>query len=368
MATFINAIGTAVPDHKILQEDAAFWMSNALNATNREQKAIHSLYTASGIESRYSVLQDYQKRKGSFDFFPNTEDLEPMPGTAERMQWYAREALPLAVKAVQDMRQDRSLSLNAVTHLIVVSCTGMYAPGLDIELIETLGLQKHIERTCIQFMGCYAAINALRTADHICKANAEAKVLIVCVELCTLHFQKQKDRDSLVSNALFGDGAAAMLLESRQAPGVSYEIKNFYCDIAPDSKTDMAWQIGNLGFEMTLSSYVPKAIKNGIKELAQRLLDKLSMKFEAIEMFAIHPGGRRILEACEEELGLTKEHNCFAYEVLANYGNMSSPTVVFVLNNMLKTLDRHDNGKHMLSFAFGPGLTMESMLLRVAAN
>lgn len=368
MATYINAIGTAVPDHKILQENAAAWMGDALQANAREQKAIHSLYAASGIESRYSVLADYHNSKGSFTFFPNSDNLEPMPGTADRMKVYAREALPLAVKAVKDMQQGWSSDIDSITHLIVVSCTGMYAPGLDIELIESLGLQKNIERTCIQFMGCYAAINALRTGDHICRSNPEAKVLIACVELCTLHFQKQMDRDSLVSNALFGDGAAAMLLESKPGKGISYEIRSFYCDIAPDSKRDMAWQIGNLGFEMTLSSYVPKAIQNGIKELASKLLDRLNMQLNAIDRFAIHPGGRRILEACEEELGLTKEDNCFAYEVLSNYGNMSSPTVVFVLHNILKTLGPQDKGEQLLSFAFGPGLTMESMLLSIAAN
>lgn len=367
MTTYITAIGTAVPDNKISQEQAAVWMGDVLNVGAREQKMLDSLYEASGIESRYSVLADYQKSSDAFEFFPGNHNLEPMPGTADRMKKYACEALPLAVKSVRDMQNKKNADLGNVTHLIVVSCTGMYAPGLDIELIDALGLKKNIERTCIQFMGCYAAVNALRTGDYICKSSPAACVLIVCLELCTLHFQKRKDRDSLVSNALFGDGAAAMLLENNPGKGMSYAIRHFYCDIAPDSKKDMAWQIGDLGFEMTLSSYVPKVIQGGIRELTNRLLDRMGMSVEEVDYFAVHPGGRRILEVCEEELGLSKEDNCFAYEILRQYGNMSSPTVVFVLNNIMKSLSSEDHDKHLLSFAFGPGLTIESMLLDVVA-
>jgi alpha-pyrone synthase len=242
----------------------------------------------------------------------------------------------------------------------------MYAPGLDIELVQALGLNRSVQRTCINFMGCYAAMNALKLADAFCQADAGARVLIVCAELCTLHFQKSASKDDLVSNALFGDGAAAVLVQAQPATsGPSLALEAFHCGLQPEGAPDMAWHINDFGFEMTLSSYVPSLIQQGIRQLTDELLARLPVELADIQHFAIHPGGRKILETIETELDLTRYDNRFAYGVLRDYGNMSSATVLFVLRDLLRTLTPAQAGDAVLSFAFGPGLTLEALLLKV---
>jgi alpha-pyrone synthase len=367
MKSFITAIGTANPSYCIPGKQAAEWMAASLDMNARERKALDSLYELSGINTRYTVIADYTKQASEFDFFKGPGKPGPPPGVQQRMELYKKEALPLALKSIKKCFESAAgfTKPEQVTHLILVSCTGMYAPGLDIEIIEKLGLPGSTQRTSILFMGCYAAFNAMKSASYICMAEPDAKVLIVCIELCTIHFQNIKSRDNLVSNALFGDGAAAMLVEGKPAAKVNISLESFHCALNSEGKKEMAWVIGDNGFEMTLSSYIPGMIKGGIKFMAEELLSKLDMSLDNIDHFAIHPGGRKILEVCEEELGLSKDENAHAYKVLREYGNMSSPTVLFVLNSILKSLTANDSGKNILSFAFGPGLTMEAMLGKV---
>jgi len=238
----------------------------------------------------------------------------------------------------------------------------MYAPGLDIDLVNSMGLKSTVSRSAINYMGCYAAFSALKIADAICQSDAQAKVLIVCVELCSIHFQRCKTDENMLVNALFGDGAAAVLVEQSPVGNTNLEILNSHCDILPDGETEMAWNIDDHGFQMKLSSYVPELIKTGIGKLTQDLLKKLQLDLKDVNQFAIHPGGKKILEVIEQELKLTKENNKHAYKVLCNYGNMSSPTVLFVLRSMLRELK---NDEKILGVAFGPGLTLESMMFRV---
>ncbi|MEM8895005.1 MAG: type III polyketide synthase [Bacteroidota bacterium] len=360
MKSIISSIGTANPDHQLSQKQISNFMAEALDMDADRRHQLEVLYRASGIQSRYSVLSDFGVSRDDFQFFPKSDGLEPFPTVGDRMMLYQQEALPLAEKAVSDIGEE----LDGITHLITVSCTGMYAPGLDIQLIEALNLPTTIHRTAINYMGCYAAFNALKLADQFCVNDSNAKVLIVCLELCSIHFQKHDDEDTLLANALFGDGAAAVLVEARdKSSGLSLE--HFHCDIVPSGKKEMAWQISDFGFEMKLSSYVPEIIKGGIHTLTQTLLGQLNMSTEEIDLFAIHPGGKRILQVIEEELAMTREDNRFAYDVLKQYGNMSSPTVLFVLKALMENLSENDRGKNVLSFAFGPGLTLESMLLKV---
>jgi predicted naringenin-chalcone synthase len=241
----------------------------------------------------------------------------------------------------------------------------MYAPGLDIDLVRELKLSPTTNRTSITFMGCYAAFNALKVADAICTSDQQAKVLIVCTELCSLHFQRMPSDDNLLANALFADGAAAMLIEAVPNGGKRLKIESFHNDIVPGGQEDMAWTIGDLGFEMKLSSYVPEIIQKGIAKLATSLLDKINKKITDIRYYAIHPGGRKILETIEKQLGLTRCQNEDAYEVLRNFGNMSSPTVLFVLKRLFQKFSINDHDQHILSFAFGPGVTLESMVLKI---
>lgn len=366
MKSYISSIGIAIPEYSFSQMDIARFMADAAGMNEQEQKRLLALYRASGIQKRHSVIPDFGRSRGTFEFFPNSADMEPFPSVAERMNVYEKKALPLALKATDNTLSDSGIDKKEITHIITVSCTGMYAPGIDIEIIEHLHLSHNIERTSINYMGCYAAFNALKAANYICTANPHATVLIVSVELCTIHYQKDKNWDLILSNALFGDGAAAVIVQGKKPAGISLSMESFYCDIASEGKKDMAWHISNFGFEMTLSSYVPQLIQKGIKTLTAGLLKNICLELNDIEYFAIHPGGKRILEVIEEELSLSSEKNKYAYEVLKEYGNMSSPTVLFVLHSIMKNLRHGESDKNILSFAFGPGLTLESMLLKSA--
>ena len=366
MNSYICAIGTANPPLRLPQMQIAGFMADALGFDANDTRKLKALYRASGIEYRYTVLEDYDKANGEYTFYPNTPDLEPFPTVKPRMALYKQHALALSVAAINDcLLQIPEVALSSITHLITVSCTGMYAPGLDIEILEELHLPGTIRRTAINFMGCYAAFNGLKAADAFCQADPQARVLVICTEICTIHFQKYRETDHLVSNALFGDGAAAVLVQARPTESPCLRMESFHCDLVPSGKKEMAWHISDFGFEMTLSSYVPDMIKKGIRKLTDNLLQHLPVSIQDINLFAIHPGGRKILECIEHELGITKEHNRFAYDILQSFGNMSSATVLFVLKSLLESISPEQNQAPVLSFAFGPGLTLEAMLLKV---
>lgn len=363
--SYITSIGTAAPPHKFDQSVIADFMVRAMQLNGGEERKLKALFRATGIESRYSVLEDYGKTQG-FDFYSNTETLDPFPSTKKRLDYFRQHALTLSLKAVSDcLAKAKEVKLDSITHLIVVSCTGMYAPGLDIDLVKALKLNSNIYRTCINFMGCYASFNAMKLADTFCRIESNAKALVVCTELCTLHFQKDNTENNLLANALFADGSAALLIESTARKGLNLIPESFYCDLAYDGGQDMAWSVGDLGFEMQLSSYVPEAIRSGIGKLTSSLLSNISRKLTDISFFAIHPGGKKILEAIEQELEISKEQNRFSYKVLKKFGNMSSPTVLFVIHDVMNSLQVGDDNKRILSFAFGPGLTLESMVLKI---
>lgn len=363
--SFITSLGTANPPHALRQLAIADFMVRAMDLGNDDARKLRVLFRASGIETRHSVLEDYGKTR-DFHFFENTSGLEPFPSTKRRLELYRRHALAISLEAANrclgalpDLRKD------TITHLVVVSCTGMYAPGLDIDLVKALGLNSSVERTSINFMGCYAAFNALKIAAAACVARSDAKVLILCTELCSIHFQKENTEDNMLANALFGDGAAAALVEPSARRGTNLQLEEFHCELATEGEHDMTWTVGDLGFEMRLSSYVPEVIRSGIRSLSRALLAKINKSMSEVAYYAIHPGGKRILETIEAELGLTKEQNKYAYEVLRKHGNMSSPTVLFVLKELSQHLKADDDGKRILSFAFGPGLTLESTLLKI---
>ncbi len=361
MGAYITSIGTALPKHCISQQEIARFMQQNLLPEQNKQKEIEVIFRASGISQRHTVLADYTRSLGEFDFFPNTPRLEPFPGVSRRMDVYRKEAKELGKQAAQNsMQQHRP---DSFTHLITVSCTGMYAPGLDFDLVKSLNLPATIERTAINFMGCYAAFNALKAAHSICQSLPRAKVLIVCVELCSLHFQKKMDADTLLANALFGDGAAAVVVEGNPSSSVCLEMNGFHCDLMTEGQQDMTWNIGDFGFEMTLSSYVPNLIQQGIKSLTDGLFQPFDISTDDIDFFAIHPGGKKILEVIEQKLNIPRHKNSSAFEVLKQHGNMSSPTILFVLKKIMNSLHATHQDSKVLGLAFGPGLTLESMLL-----
>lgn len=361
----ISAIGTANPPYKSHQLDTAERISASLHLNPAQKRLLKSIYKATGIEYRYSVLSDYAKSVGKFDFLPNNPE-DPFPSTQKRMELYKQHALPLALDAIkQCLLQAPTFDKNNITHLITVSCTGMYAPGIDIEIIQKLNLKTTVKRTTINFMGCYGAFNGIKVAEAICKSDPSASVLLVCVELCTLHFQKKMDMDNLISNAIFADGAAAALIQSTSMTKKSLSLESFYCDLLPQTHQEMAWHIADSGFDIILSSYVPEVIEKGIAAFTDSLLKTNEIKLNKIDYFAIHPGGIKILQACEKSLKLTPEDNRYAYHVLKQFGNMSSATILFVLKELLEKISKDDHQKTIFSCAFGPGLTLESMLLKI---
>lgn len=366
--SYITAIGTANPVHRFSQSTIANFMLRAMKLNNGDANKLKTTFRATGIQYRHSVLQDYGRTR-DFTFYANTQDLEPFPGTEKRLQAFREHALGLSVASFNDMACSFPyFRVEEITHLIVVCCTGMYAPGLDIDLVNQLKLSSTVQRTAINFMGCHASFNALKIADAFCRSDPDAKALIVCTELCSLHFQRDPTDDNILANALFADGSAAVLVEGRTRSRLKLRLEDFHSDLAGEGVSDMAWTIGDLGFEMKLSSYVPTLIKKGIAGLTNSLLKKVSVNLSDIEHFAIHPGGRKILQVIEDELRIDKAQNDAAYHVLKNYGNMSSPTVLFVLKEVVQKFNGANQGERLLSFAFGPGLTLESMVMRIENN
>jgi alpha-pyrone synthase len=358
MNIFINRIGIAVPNAPLAQSQISRFMQRYMARTDEDARKIAALFRLSGIRQRHSVIKDYGQEPEQFEFYPANESLSPFPGTEQRMITYRQHALPLALQAIKPLHLTDA-EKQAVTHLIVVSCTGMYAPGLDIELIKALGLPTQTERTQINFMGCYAAFNGLKTARQILKAEPQSRVLLVCIEMCSLHFQQNPTDDNLLANTLFADGAAALLLSTTHEEG-SLSIEAQYADLIIEGERDMAWSVADFGFEMRLTSYIPHLLENGLAKMLGQLTEKLGLS-EHADFFAIHPGGKRILEAMKQALSLTDDDLQYSTQILEHYGNMSSPTVLFVLD-LIRQSAR--SGQTILGMAFGPGLTLESMVFK----
>lgn len=363
--TVIAAIGTSTPQYRSRQHETAELICAGFQLKPAEKRLLKSIYKATGIEYRHSVLSDYCKKPGELEFFPNNPEA-PYPTTSARMQVYKNNALNLAVAAVQNcLNNIPQFNTNTITHLITVSCTGMYAPGIDFELVEKFKLSSNIKRTAINFMGCYGAFNALKLADSICKAEPNAKVLIVSVEICTIHFQKNMAIDNMIANSIFADGAAAVIIQDKQKLNKYFALESFYCDLIPEAQQQMAWCISDSGFDITLSSYVPDTIQHGIPSFTEKLLQQYGISFANIDFFAIHPGGLKILQACEKSLNINEHDNRYSYQILKSYGNMSSATILFVLKAIWDDIDTANQNNSIFSCAFGPGLTLESMILKI---
>ena len=355
----IVSIGTAVPAYRHKQEVILEFMQLVYALQDNDKRKIKFLYRKGGIDTRYSVIPDYSLPAAQWQFYPASENLEPFPKLEKRMKWYQQEAAPLSLTAINQCLEN--FSGQKITHLITVSCTGMSAPGLDLELLELLKLPATTFRTSVNFMGCYAAVHALKIADAFCKADKKAKVLIVCVELCTLHFQKENTVDNITSSMLFADGAAALLVTGdEEQEGLT--IDHFYSMVVPKGKQDMAWELSSSGFLMTLSSYVADMIEENFDELLQGALTDAGIEKEEITHWCIHPGGKKILEAVHKSLGFTNGQLQPSYDILKDFGNMSSPTVLFVLQRIMKGLSNKGSNK-IFGAAFGPGLTTETFIL-----
>jgi predicted naringenin-chalcone synthase len=332
-------------------------MSKVYDLDVTEKRKLNFLYTHSGIETRYSVIDDYSLPQKEWDFLPKQYN-KPFPMLEERMKIYDREALILSLKAIEKCIEGFIVPKD-ITHLITVSCTGMSAPGLDLQIAEALQLSPHLFRTSVNFMGCYAAIHALKLAKLICEAEPHANVVIADTELCTLHFQQEYTADNAASSLLFADGSAAVLVSNNRSSDTSVTLDGFFSQVSYKGKKDMAWALSSKGFLMTLSGYVPQLIEEDIDELVAASLDHHNIEQSDITHWCIHPGGKKILHAIENKLNLSKDDLCYSRSILAKYGNMSSTTILFVLKEMMKNIK---SKAKIFGVAFGPGLTMETFL------
>jgi predicted naringenin-chalcone synthase len=363
--TIIDSIETANPRFAVTQADACDFMLRTKGLSESLRKRIPQIYERSAIDRRFSCLEDYTRTPDLFEFYPNTSLLHPAPSTGTRNEVYRQESIALAEEAARACLVQSKTSANDITHIIVVSCTGFFAPGIDILLINRLGLPANTQRTVIGFMGCYAAFNGLKAADAICKSTPDARVLLVCVELCTLHFQIEDTLESVIVNALFSDGCAACLLKAgdrTDSPG-KLIIRDFECHLDSHSLDAMSWTIGDTGFKMGLSPKVPDIISSALPSFVATLANRNSLSREDIFFWAVHPGGRQVLDRTVVAMDIGPEVLEESYSILREYGNMSSPTVLFILKRIMERSDT--KGSQGLALAFGPGLTIEGCLLEV---
>lgn len=354
----IISIGTSVPQYRHDQMDIMNFMQQVYAVNEAEKRKIRYLYNQSGIRQRYSVIPDYSAPIHEWKFYTPSENFEPFPSLETRMNLFNRHAPALSIDAIRKCL-DHVHDPKKITHLITVSCTGMSAPGLDLMITEMMDLDKSIFRTSVNFMGCYAAIHALKIADTICKSNALAQVLIVCTELCTLHFQKEKTVDNITSSLLFGDGSAAALITSSDYNYAGIELKSFYSEIVPKGKRDMAWELSSTGFLMTLSGYIPDLIEEDLNTITNQSFERAKITKQDISHWCIHPGGKRVLEAVQKSLDIDESNLQSSYHVLNEFGNLSSATILFILKEMMQNKKAIRN---IFGAAFGPGLTVETFI------
>jgi alpha-pyrone synthase len=361
----IISIGTAVPGFKITGKQHLEFVRERSQLTVEKERIFAKIYSSCEISERYSVLDDFTPESGSKSIFPEIASGKVLPQIGDRMLLYEKHAPDLCYNAVENcLSKTKPEIKNKISHIITFSCTGMYAPGLDIDLIKKFDLSQDVERYCINFMGCYAAIVAIRNAFHFVKSNPEATVLLVGVELCTLHYSHTHDNEQAVANAIFGDGAAAVIISNSSDFEGVLKIKKFKTQTIASGVNEMTWNIRDDIFKLKLSSYVPLMIKQGISNLVEGLLTDSKQELSN-KIYAVHPGGAAILKACEKALSLTRSDLQNSYHVLNKYGNMSSVTILFVLNEILNNKSFSESGREVIGCAFGPGLTMESMLLEV---
>ena len=352
----ILSVATAPAQHRYESAELLSFMDRFIDDPIALRK-LKFIWRESGIQSKHSVLPDFKEGHAGRLF----TDLASQPTTKARMDIFESESLALGSQVASKAISDAHIRPDDIDAIITVSCTGMSAPGLEIQLAESLGLRKDIDRHAVNFMGCYAAFHGMRLADLICQKSGAKRVLVVCVELCSLHFRNASNDDNLLSTTLFSDGAAAMIVGSGDCAGGMAEMHGFHSVLIPEGKEDMAWCIGNTGFEMVLNKNVPKHIEQNMSTALAATLNRHAWERSDIDSCAIHPGGKNVLGAFTNALEADQESIQPSFDILSKYGNMSSCSVVFVLEQILRE-KRSKSG--IYAAAFGPGLTVESAILK----
>lgn len=354
----ILGMGTALPVHSVAQSDIADLIASSLQDRPDLARFAKRVFKSCGVERRYTCELNYLGPLEDCRYLPLREEMD-VPSTEERMRTYQREALPLGLEAAEKALNDAGISREKVSHMITVSCTGQFQPGLDIMLIRHLGLSPRVNRLPLIFQGCAAGLKAIQMARDVVQGDPSANVLIVCVELCTLHFQPVKERETLFAASFFGDGAAACVIG---CPEVWHQhvlkLGYGYSVLLPDSTEDMTWEVGDIGFDLYLSPRIPKLLAAHLEEELRHLLHEDQLP----ELWAIHPGGRGIVDAVQDVMRLSDEQTRYSREILRTAGNLSSVTIMFVLNAMRMDMkNRNEASAEGIAMAFGPGLTAELM-------
>ncbi|TSE15639.1 type III polyketide synthase [Arthrobacter sp. KBS0703] len=370
MTVYVRALETAVPPTLLVQTEARDVFAAQPGLTRLGSRLVATCFDSAAIDTRYTAVEELtmDSRAVNPQFFDPGTGLLRSPSTKARNDLFATEATKLFIEAARAaVAACAGIDPPDITHLITVSCTGFFNPGPDYKIVRALGLNPAVQRYHLGFMGCYAAFPALRAAKSFCEADPEAVVLIVCAELCSLHVRTSNDPDAIMGSALFADGAAAAVVTAREVPESTalFQLDHFETVLTPVGEDSMAWNIGDEGFEMVLGNYVPHIIDDHIVGALEPLLARdaslSGLPYRDITHWAIHPGGRSILDKVQSRLELTDEQLVPARETLRNFGNMSSATVMFVLKHILD-LPPREGDERICSMAFGPGLTVETGL------
>ena len=372
-------IGTALPSAELAQSALAEAAAEFCADTAEQRRLLPKLYQRSTVRSRASVLggngngspvtDDQALAHVNAFYRDRTASTDRGPSVAQRMAEYDRHALPLAARACRAALANAQVDPGDIGQLVIVSCTGFSAPGLDIKLIEALGLTASVGRTMVGFMGCHGALNGLRVAAALARSDPGATVLMCCVELCTLHFQYGWDPQQIVANALFADGAAAIVgrAEAERSGARPARVIDHGSVLIPDSRDDMTWTIADHGFEMTLSARVPDLIRRHLRPWLTDWLGGHRLMIDDVPNWAVHPGGPRVISAVDEALQLPPGACDLSRQVLARHGNMSSPTVLFILDELIRAGPTRGARGPCVVVAFGPGLIAEAALIELGA-
>ncbi|MBA2664970.1 MAG: type III polyketide synthase [Bradymonadaceae bacterium] len=364
----LYSLSTALPPFTATQEHSLHFMQRVIEASagpdevDRALMFLEAIHESCGIERRYSAIEDFTRDNAEdFSFFPKNWALAPVPSTAKRMELFEPVSMALCEEASRKALVGAGVKAGEVTHLIVATCTGLYAPGPDILLVKRLGLGASTRRTVIGFMGCYAAFTGLRMAEQIIAADPEAVVLQVCVELCSLHYQRSFEPQTIIGNCLFGDGCAAAVWAGRDRfEGGLADLVTSHCEISHDSLDQMQWHVGDEGFLMHLDVEVPQTLRRGGAAFIDTLCRRAKIAVSDVQDWAVHPGGPKIVDAVRDAAGLEEHDVAISRSVLRDYGNMSSATALFVLERQLAARRR---GGPLVLLGFGPGLTMEGAVM-----
>lgn len=366
MTARILSIGTAVPPTTLEQSEVRDFFARQPGYDRLARRLVHAAFDASAIDRRHTVIEELSHggTSGRNATFVDSDGVLLSPSTGVRNAVYAAAAPLLFAAAARDALQRAGIEASAVTHVVTASCTGFFAPGPDYRLVRDLGLPLTTERYHLGFLGCSAAFPALRAASRICAAQPEAVVLVVCGELCTLHIRASGNPEQIVASSVFADGAGAAVVSAVAAlgSGAAFELERFGTTVTSEGESDMVWIIGDEGFEMTLTAEVPRIIGREIRGAVEQFLRVSPEESDwGVDGWAVHPGGRSVLDRVESGLGLAPDVLDASRAVLREAGNMSSATVLFILAAQLAD-DAVTDGARIAGLAFGPGLTVESAL------